>query len=120
MLNNVNLMGRLTEAPEVKSTTNGIKVANFTLAINRDYEQKQTDFIEVVAWRKTAEFAEKYLQKGQLIALNGRIQTRTYEDKSGNNRKVTEVLANNLYFTGKNNDKKQDEEIDVDYEDLPF
>lgn len=102
MLNVVVLTGRLTADPELRHTPNDIAVTSFTIAINRRFsrsgEEKQTDFIDIVAWRNTAEFVCKYFKKGQLIAVEGSIQTRSYQDKDGNKRKAFEVVANNLQF----------------------
>ena len=103
MLNMVAIMGRLTADPELRHTTNSIPVTTFTLAVNRSYVkqggERQTDFIDVVAWRNTAEFICRYFKKGQMMAVEGSIQTRTYTDKEGRYRKVFEILANNVYFT---------------------
>lgn len=103
MLNNVALMGRLTSEPELRHTPNDIAVTTFTLAVNRSYvkqgAERQTDFIDVVAWRNTAEFICRYFKKGQMMAVAGSIQTRSYVDKEGKNRKVFEILADNVYFT---------------------
>lgn len=102
MLNNVVLMGRLTADPELRHTPNDISVTSFTLAVNRSYikagGERQTDFIDIVAWRQTAEFVCRYFRKGQLVAVQGAIQTRTYQDKQGNNRKAFEIVADNVYF----------------------
>ena len=102
MLNVVALLGRLTADPELKTTTNGNMVTTFTLAVNRSFVgqngERQADFIDVVAWRATAEFVTKYFKKGQMMALQGSLQTRTYEDKQGNKRKVTEVVAESVHF----------------------
>lgn len=103
MINSVVLMGRLTANPELRTTQTGKIVASFSLAVDRDFQQdgeKQADFISVVAWGKTAEFIDKYFCKGRMIAIVGRIQTRTYTDKDGNKRKATEVMANKVSFTG--------------------
>lgn len=109
MLNKVVLMGRLTSAPELKTTGSGISVCSFALAVDRNYAkqgaERQTDFINVVAWRQTAEFLCRYFAKGQLIALDGSLQSRTYQDRDGNNRSVTEVIADNVYFTGDRREK---------------
>ena len=103
MLNTVALMGRLTADPELRHTPNSIAVTTFTIAVNRSYvkqgAERQTDFIDVVAWRNTAEFICRYFKKGQMMAVQGSIQTRTYIDKEGRNRKVFEILADNVYFT---------------------
>ena len=103
MLNTVALMGRLTADPELRHTPNDVAVTTFTIAVNRSYvkqgAERQTDFIDVVAWRNTAEFICRYFKKGQMMAVDGSIQTRTYLDKEGRNRKVFEIIANNVYFT---------------------
>lgn len=103
MLNHVALMGRLTADPELRHTSSNIPVVTFTIAVNRSYvkqgAERETDFIDIVAWRATAEFICKYFKKGQMMAVDGRIQTRTYTDKEGKNRKAFEVLADNVYFT---------------------
>ena len=102
MLNVVALLGRLTADPELKTTTNGTAVTTFALAVNRSFVgqngERQADFIDVVAWRTTAEFVTKYFKKGQMMALQGSLQTRTYEDAQGNKRKVTQVVAESVYF----------------------
>lgn len=134
MLNNINLCGRLTADPELKYTPNGISVIQFTLAVDRDYsgEQKQTDFINCVAWRQTAEFIAKYFNKGKLMILNGTLQTRKYTTQEGQNRTITEVIARNVYFggdklktaTNENNDSDNGGyeymDLDVNEDDLPF
>lgn len=103
MLNVVTLMGRLTMNPELKTTVNGISFCSFSIAVNRSYvkqgEERTADFINIVAWRNTAEFLCKYFTKGQMVAVTGSIQTRSYEDKSGNKRTAFEVIADNVYFT---------------------
>ena len=101
MFNLVVLTGRLTADPELKSTPNGISVCSFSIAVGRRYragEEAQTDFINIVAWRQTAEFITKYFKKGSLIGIEGSIQTRRYTDKNGNNRTAFEVVANNVQF----------------------
>ncbi len=98
MFNLVVLTGRLTADPELKTTQSGISVTSFSVAVNRPYrtgEEQQTDFINVVAWRKTAEFIAKYFKKGNMIGIEGSIQTRKYTDKNGNNRTAFEVVVNN-------------------------
>lgn len=103
MLNVTALVGRLTADPELRHTPNDIPVTSFTIAVPRSYtragEERQSDFIDIVAWRSTAEFVCKYFKKGQLIAVEGAIQTRSYEDKEGNRRKAFEIVANNVHFT---------------------
>ena len=115
MLNNVVLMGRLVADPELRHTPNDIAVTSFTLAVNRSFAKagtdRATDFIDIVAWRSTAEFVSRYFTKGQMAAVQGSIQTRTYQDKDGNNRKAFEVVANNVYFA----DSKKDSAPRSDY-----
>lgn len=98
------LTGRFTTDPELKTTQNGVSVTNFCLAVDRKYqpsgEEKKADFIDFVAWRNTAEFICKYFRKGSMIAVEGEIQTRTYTDKNGNNRKATEIVVSNVSFCG--------------------
>ena len=98
MLNKAILMGRLVANPEMRSTPSGKKVCSFTLAVNRPGKDAGTDFIDIVAWEKTAEFVCKYFTKGQQIALSGRIQTRSWEDNGGNKRKAVEVVAEEVHF----------------------
>lgn len=98
MINTVALMGRLTADPELKHTSNGIAVVSFCVAVNRRFKDQQADFINCVAWRQTAEFVCKYFGKGQMIGLEGSIQTRNYTDQDGNKRNATEVLAENVSF----------------------
>lgn len=98
MLNNVTVMGRLVAFPELKTTQSGKSVTSFTVACGRDYNHEVTDWIDCVAWDKTAEFISNYFGKGSMIAIVGSIQTRNYEDKNGNKRKAVEVVVNNAYF----------------------
>lgn len=102
MLNKIILMGRLTRDPELRRTQTGTAVASFSLAVDRDYKakgaEKETDFIDIVAWRNTAEFVSKYFSKGRMAVVEGRLQVRSYTDKEGNNRRVAEVVADNIYF----------------------
>ena len=102
MLNKAILMGRLVVDPELRRTPNNNSVTSFTLAVNRSFtrqgEQPQTDFIDIVAWGKTAEFVSRYFVKGQQVAVAGRIQTRMWEDKQGNKRKSVEVVAEEVHF----------------------
>ena len=104
MINNAVIMGRLTADPELRTTGNGIGVCGFTVAVDRNYrpegEERQTDFINVVAWRKTADFVSRYFRKGQMIAVQGSIQTRNYEDRNGNKRTAVEIVADNISFCG--------------------
>ncbi len=109
MLNRVVLMGRLVAEPELKTTNTGISVCSFRIAVDRNYvkqgTERQADFIDVVAWRQNAEFLCRYFTKGQLIALEGSLQSRTYQDRDGNNRYVTEVLVDSFFFTGDKREK---------------
>ena len=101
MFNLVVLTGRLTADPELKTTQNGVSVTSFSLAVNRNYksgEEQETDFINIVAWRQTAELITKYFKKGSMIGIEGSIQTRKYRDKDGNNRTAFEVVCNNAHF----------------------
>lgn len=104
MVNCAILMGRLTKDPELRTTQSGTSVTSFTVAVDRDYvrqgEERQADFINVVAWRQTAEFVSRYFQKGSMIAVQGSIQTRNYEDKHGNKRTAVEVVADKVSFCG--------------------
>lgn len=102
MINSVVLMGRLTATPELKVTTNGTNVTTFTVAVDRQYSkgEKQTDFIPVTAWRGTADFISKWFQKGSMIAVQGSLQTRKYQDKDGHNRTAFEVVASEVSFCG--------------------
>jgi single-strand DNA-binding protein len=99
-LNQVTLMGRLTAAPELRQTQQGTSVTSFTLAVDRDYQQNQVDFIPCVAWRKTAEFAAKWFGKGAPAAVVGQLQIRKYTDRDGNNRTAAEVIVSSMYFAG--------------------
>ena len=113
-MNQVVLMGRLTRDPELRHTQGGTPVSSFTLAVDRGYISKdsgerQTDFIDIVAWRNTAEFVSKYFVKGQMAAVVGRLQIRDWTDKEGNKRRSAEVIAENVYFT----DSKKSREGDI-------
>lgn len=118
MLNNVVIMGRLTRDPELRRTQSGTAVTSFTMAVDRDFKsqsgEKETDFIDVVAWRNTGEFAAKYLAKGRMAAVEGRIQVRNWQDKDGNRRKSVEVVADNVYFADSKRDSKPQESRTVD------
>ena len=101
-LNHITIMGRLTRDPELRRTNSGIAVASFTVAVDRDFKslsgEKETDFIDVVVWRNTAEFVSKYFSKGRMAVVEGRLQLRDWTDKDGNKRRNAEVLADNIYF----------------------
>lgn len=111
MLNKVILMGRLTREPELKYTPSNVAVCSFSIAVDRRYakpgEQRETDFINIVAWRNTAEFISKYFTKGQLINICGSLQTRTWDDEKGNTRYVTEVIVDEVNFCGDNRNAHQ-------------
>ncbi|MCR4615576.1 MAG: single-stranded DNA-binding protein [Clostridiales bacterium] len=104
MLNCAIIMGRLVADPELRTTTTGLSVTSFTVAVDRGYakqgEERQTDFIDVVAWRQTADFVSRFFRKGSMIAVQGSIRTRSYEDKNGNKRKAVELVADNVSFCG--------------------
>lgn len=134
MLNRVILIGRLTKDPDLRYTPNGVAVSTFTLAVNRNFKsqdgKQEADFINIVAWKKTAETCANYLKKGRLIAVEGRIQTRNYDNNEGKKVYVTEVVADNVKFL--EHEKKTDEDIkddpfsqdgrpiDISDDDLPF
>ena len=109
MLNHITIMGRLTRDPELRRTGTGVAVASFTVAVDRDFGknengEKETDFIDCVAWRNTAEFVSKYVTKGRMVVVSGRLQIRSWNDKDGNKRRTAEVVADNVYFA----DSKRD------------
>lgn len=130
MINSVVIMGRLTKDPELKTTQSGLSVVSFTVAVDRKYQkgsERQADFLNVVAWRHTAEFVEKYFHKGSMIAIHGSIQTRTYEDKNGNKRTAVEIVADNVSFCGSkvgsgnpNLNVSNDDFEEIGDDDLPF
>ena len=103
MLNHIVIMGRLTRDPELRRTGSGVAVASFTVAVDRDFGnresgEKETDFIDCVAWRQSGEFVSKYFTKGSMIVVSGRLQIRSWNDKDGNKRRTAEVVADNVYF----------------------
>ena len=141
MLNQIFLMGRLTRDPELRYTQNQTPVASFTLAVDRDFTgkdggEKQTDFIDCVAWRSTGEFANKYFSKGRMAIVSGRLQLRDWTDKEGNKRRSAEVVVDSMYFGDSKKDgstapnssgqsepqytQQQFEELDDDDGELPF
>ena len=138
MLNHITAAGRLTKDPELRRTQNGVAVASFTIACDRDIKDasgnKQTDFIDCVAWRNTAEFADKYFTRGRMVIVSGRLQMREWTDKNGNKRRNAEILAENVYFadskravenTEKNETKEAAQTVDfdqveIDDDELPF
>lgn len=111
MLNHIVIMGRLTRDPELRKTGSGVSVASFTVAVDRDFSgkdggDKETDFIDCVAWRNTGEFVSKYFTKGRMIVVSGRLQLRDWTDKEGNKRRSAEIVADSCYF----GDSKKDED----------
>ena len=102
MLNRIIVMGRMTRDPELRRTNSGTAVASFTVAVDLDFKsqsgEKETDFIDVVAWRNTAEFASKYFSKGRMAVVEGRLQIRDWTDKDGNKRRSAEIVADSVYF----------------------
>ena len=141
MLNSIIVMGRLTADPELRSTSSGLSVTSFTVAVDRGYlkpgEEKKAYFIPVVAWRQTADFVSKYFRKGSMIAVQGSLQSRSYEDKNGNKRVAYEIVADQVSFCGSkaesgtgsydtaspssyNNSSADDFSSVVDDDDLPF
>lgn len=132
MLNRIIVMGRMTRDPELRRTNSGTAVASFTVAVDRDFKsqsgEKETDFINVVAWRNTAEFVSKYFSKGRMAVVEGRLQLRDWTDKDGNKRRSAEIVADSVYFGDSKRDGRdavQSEpqgdfsEIEDDW-DLPF
>lgn len=141
MLNSIIIMGRLTADPELRTTSSGLSVTSFSVAVDRNYtragEEKKTDFLNVVAWRQQADFVTKYFRKGSMIAVQGSLQTRNYEDKNGNKRVAYDIVAEQISFCGSksesgtygndsgnassyNNTSADDFSTVVDDDDLPF
>lgn len=117
-LNNVTIMGRLTRDPELRYTQSNTPVASFTLAVDRDFGDKQTDFIDCVAWRGTGEFVDKYFSRGSMAIVSGRLQIRSWTDDNGNKRRSAEVVAEHVYF---GESKRREASADIsaaDFEDL--
>lgn len=110
MLNHITIMGRLTKDVELRRTNTGTPVSSFTIACDRDFGDKETDFIECVAWKKTAEFASKYFSKGKLAIVSGRLQIRYWKDKDGNNRKTAEIVVDDMYFGESKGDSKKEDD----------
>ena len=112
MLNKIFIMGRLTRDPELRRTQSGTPVTSFSLAVDRDFKsqsgEKETDFIDVVAWRSTAEFVAKYFTKGRMAVVEGRLQIRDWQDRDGNKRRSAEVIADNVYFGDSRRDSSGD------------
>lgn len=131
-MNQCQLLGRMTRDPELKYTPQGTAVVSFSLAVDRRFNREKADFIDVVAWRQTAEFISKHFKKGTRIAVVGSIQTRSWEDNEGHKRKAVEVVADSVYFADAKKDVEDGgytsndyasggfEEVDINDEDLPF
>lgn len=118
MLNTITIMGRLTRDPELRYTQSNTPVASFTLAVDRDFGEKQTDFIDCVAWRGTGEFVDRYFSKGSMAIVSGRLQIRSWTDDNGNKRRNAEVVAEHVYF---GESKRREASADIsaaDFEDL--
>ncbi len=132
MLNRITIMGRMTKDAELRHTNGGASVTSFTVACERDFKaqngEKETDFIDVVAWRNTAEFANKYLGKGRMIVVEGRLQIREWQDNNGGKRRNAEVVADSIYFADTKSKVSGEEEysapeieeVEEDGDDLPF
>lgn len=120
MLNRIDIQGRLTKEPELRTTQSGKAVASFTIACNRDFDREQTDFVDCVAWAGTGEFVSKYFHKGNLVIVSGRLQSRKWEDRQGGKRTSWEINVDNAYFC---ESKKPAEVVMTEVEDdgdLPF
>lgn len=118
MLNTITIMGRLTRDPELRYTQSNTPVASFTLAVDRDFGEKQTDFIDCVAWRGTGEFVDRYFSKGSMAIVSGRLQIREWTDNNGSKRRSAEVVAEHVYF---GESKRREASADIsaaDFEDL--
>lgn len=116
MINTAIIMGRITADPELRKTTTDISVCSFTVAVDRNYRtdgDKQADFINVVAWRGTADFVSRYFKKGDMIAVRGSIQTRNYEDKNGNKRTAVEIVADEVSFCGSKNEGRSTSTVEA-------
>ena len=129
MLNKIVLMGRLCKSPELRRTQSGTAVTSFTLAVDRDFKgqngEKETDFIDIVAWRGTAEFVCNYFSKGRMAVVEGRLQIRDWTDKDGGKRRSAEIVADHVYFADSKRDQEAAapqafEELDEDDGNLPF
>ena len=111
MLNRITITGRMTRDPELRATQNGISVTSFSIANQRNYKnnngERETDFFDVVAWRNTAEFVTKYFVKGSLVTVDGRLETRKFTDKQGNERKTVEIIADNVFFGDSKNEQRE-------------
>lgn len=124
MLNKVILIGRLVADPQLRYTQSGIAVTNFTLAVDRPFTsqngEKEVDFIDVVAWRKQAEVCANHLHKGRLVAVEGRLQIRSYDDQNGVRRKAAEIVADNVRFLDRAEERREESWEEPSYDDIPF
>lgn len=120
MLNHITIMGRLVKDPELRYTQSNIPVASFRIACDRDFGEKQTDFLDCTAWRATANFVSKYFHKGDLITIEGRLQVRDYEDRDGNKRRAFEIVTDRAYFCGgkKKDNAETDTVAKTEFEDM--
>lgn len=119
MLNNITIMGRLTKDPELKITSNDVKFCPFSVAVDREYGEKKTDFINCIAWRGTAEFINKYFAKGQMICCEGRMENNPYEDKEGKKRDSWGVNVSSVHFCGSKSESGDVKPVSVEWEELP-
>jgi single-strand DNA-binding protein len=120
-MNHIVLIGRLTRDPELRYTPNGVAVANFDLAVNRPgSKEKEVDFIRIIVWQKTAENCANYLKKGRQVAIEGRLQIRSYDDKDGQKKRITEVVANHVEFLGGNKEEKPQDQSQQQQNDEPI
>ena len=131
MFNRAILIGRMTADPELKQTNSGKSVSSFRIAVNRQRDREKVDFLDIVTWGKTAEFVNQWFSKGEPIGVDGRIETRSYEDKNGNKRTAVEIVAEGVFFIGSKSTSKAEEkpteseqgcfeEVEGDPNDLPF
>lgn len=121
MLNHITLQGRLTRDPELRLTQNGLSIATLRIAVDRDYDREKTDYIDIVAWRQTADLVEKYFRKGQMILLSGSLQMREWKDRDGSKRVSAEVVADHVYFCeskrGRDNGSEENDGRSNNYRD---
>lgn len=120
MLNKIIIQGRLTSDPEKRTTDSGTQVTSFCLAVQRDYNKEETDFINCTAWKGTADFVEKYFHKGEMMIVSGRLQIRSWTDKEGKKRTTPEVVVDNSYFGGSKKESSGFTELEATDSALPF
>ena len=123
MLNRIIVMGRMTRDPELRRTNSGTAVASFSLAVDRDFKsqsgEKETDFVDIVAWRSTADFVSKFFTKGRMAVVEGRLQIRDWKDKDGNNRRSAEVVAEHVYFGDSKRSESDTPSASGDFWEIP-